>query len=167
MAEDPNTDTGKISMDKAGLQSFRDDRVEPFKDELRKIAEDDPVLGVTMATLIRETDITSDGEIESYGLNRPLSLGMMLKEEFLHSKGQKLNQAIATSAQDLMEIYEEQSKLFKHIIENLDTSIETLFSTQNSNLIDIDGQDFLDVFEDVDSDMSGGRGGGGGGGDDD
>ncbi|MDW6059179.1 type VII secretion system-associated protein [Streptomyces sp. FXJ1.4098] len=167
MAEDPNSKTGKLSMDKAGLEAFRDNRLVPFQDELRKIASDDPTLGPTMGTLLGDTDYTTPEQFDSYGLSKPLRLGLMLKQENLHGKGDALNKAIAKTATDLTTIYEEQTELFKDIADNLKTSLETLFSTQAGSLVDIDGQEFLDIFEDVDSDMSGKKGGGGDGDDED
>ncbi|MEW1550898.1 type VII secretion system-associated protein [Streptomyces tsukubensis] len=161
MAEDPNAKTGKLSMDKAGLQAFQRDRVEPFQEELRKIALDDPVSGPSMAKLIGDADLSGERDFATYGASRPLMLGPMLKENHLHGKGLALNQAIGKSAERLTEIYEEQSGLFKDIVDNLEASVETLFSAQSGNLTGIDGQDFLDVFDDVEARLNGGQSGGG------
>ncbi|MEU5977616.1 type VII secretion system-associated protein [Streptomyces sp. NPDC047315] len=161
--KDPNKDTGKLSMDKAGLQAFQRDRVEPFEEELRKIALDDPTFGPSMGKLIGDADYSGERDFATYGASRPLMLGPMLKEEFLHGKGLALNQAIGKSAERLTKIYGEQGGLFKDLRENLESSIETLFSAQSGNLVGIDGQDFLDVFEDVESRLNGGQSGGGGG----
>lgn len=161
MAEDPNSKTGTLSMDKAGLQAFLDDRVALFQDELRKIALDDPSLGQAVSTLIGENkNAAASEQFDSYGLSKPLRLGIMLKSDRLHGKGDELNKAIAKTATDLMTIYEEQTKLFEDIGDNLKTSIEKLFSAQDQNLTNIDGQDFLDIFEDVTSSLGGGQGGG-------
>jgi hypothetical protein len=161
MAEDPNTKTGKLSMDKAGLQAFLDDRVELFQDELRKIALDDPSLGQAVGTLLGETKYTTPEQFDSYGLSKPLRLGIMLKEDRLNGKGEELNTAIAKTAEDLMTVYEEQTTLFADIVDNLKTTIEKLLAAQDDNLTKVDGQDFLDIFEDVVSDLSGGQGSGG------
>ncbi|MCX4966943.1 type VII secretion system-associated protein [Streptomyces sp. NBC_00654] len=161
MAEDPNAKTGKLSMDKGGLQAFQRDRVEPFQEQLRKIALDDPTFGPSMGKLIGAADLSGKRDFDTYGASRPLMLGPMLKEEHLHGKGLALNQAIGKSAERLTKIYEEQTGLFKDIVDNLESSIETLFSTQSGNLTGIDGQDFLDVFEDVESRLTGGQSGGG------
>ncbi|MEU8824664.1 type VII secretion system-associated protein [Streptomyces sp. NPDC048636] len=158
--EDPNSHTKKLSMDKAGLQSFLDDRVLPFKDEVRKIGEDDPSTGPSMATLIGDADITDKG-FDSYDTGKPLGIGFMLQAENLGGKGEELNKAVGKTATDLTTLYEEQTKLFKDVEDNLRDTIDTLFKAQNDNLLSIDGQDFLDVFEDVDSDLSGGGAGGG------
>ncbi|MFF7391178.1 type VII secretion system-associated protein [Streptomyces scabiei] len=161
MAEDPNTKTGKLSMNKAGLQAFLDDRVAVFQDELRKIRLDDPSSGPAVGTLLGETKYTTPEQFDSYGLSKPLRLGIMLKADRLNGKGEELNTAVAATAEDLMTVYEEQTTLFAHIAENLKTTIEKLLTAQNDNLIKVDGQDFLDIFEDVTTDLSGGQGSGG------
>jgi hypothetical protein len=167
MADDPNKDTGRLSMDKAGLQAFLRDRVEPFREELRKIALDDPTSGPSMGKLIGDTDRSGRHDLDTYGASRPLMLGLMVKENYLNKKGLVLNTAIGNAAKRLTEIYEEQQGLFKDVTDNLEAGIETLFATQSGNLTGIDGQDFLDVFEDVEERLSGGQSGGGGGGKDD
>ncbi|WP_432589464.1 type VII secretion system-associated protein [Streptomyces sp. HD1123-B1] len=164
--EDPNSHTKKLSMDKAGLQSFLDDRVLPFKDEIRKIGLDDVSNGPTMATLIGDADITKEG-FDSYDTGKPLGIGFMLQAANLGGKGEQLNKAVGKTATDLTTLYEEQTKLFKDIEDNLRDTIDTLFKAQSDNLLSIDGQEFLDVFEDVDEDLQGGgKSGGSGGGDD-
>ncbi|MFI0513847.1 type VII secretion system-associated protein [Streptomyces sp. WSLK1-5] len=162
MAEDPNTKTGKLSMNKDGLQAFLDDRVALFQDELRKIALDYPDVGVAVGTLLGETKYTTPEQFDSYGLSKPLRLGIMLKADRLNGKGEKLNTAIAGTAEDLMTVYEEQTALFADIADNLKSTIEKLLAAQNDNLIKVDGQDFLDIFEDVTSDLSAGQGSGAG-----
>lgn len=159
MAEDPNAGTGPLTMDKAGLQAFLDNRVEPFADELRKITLDDPTLGPAMGTLIGDADIDSTQEFDSYAAQKPLAIGLMTNKDNLHSKGAALNEAIAKTAKELTVTFEEQTALFKDIVDNLEASLETLFTTQGNSLTEIDGQEFLDVFEDVEADMSGGQGG--------
>ncbi|MFE0489230.1 type VII secretion system-associated protein [Streptomyces griseoaurantiacus] len=162
MAEDPNPKTGKLAMDKAGLQAFLETRVLPFQEELRRITVDDPVLGPAMSTLIRKSDITSKQEFDAYGSQRPLAVGQMVKAENLHGKGETLSQSIGKTAEQLLEVYEEQTKLFKDVVDNLHTTIDTLFTAQAKSLTDIDGQDFLDVFEDVQTDLGGAQRTGGG-----
>ncbi|MGY0064652.1 type VII secretion system-associated protein [Streptomyces sp. LZ34] len=158
--KDPNDKTGKLTMDKAGLQSFLDNRVLPFKDELRKITEDDPTFGPSMGALIGSEDISLD-EFDSYQAGKPLALGWMLQQGEVDGQVAKLNKSLATMAENIVEIYEEQAKLFGDIEDNLGTTLETLFATQGGNLISIDGQEFLDIFEDVDDDLGGGSSGGG------
>ncbi|ADI05030.1 hypothetical protein SBI_01909 [Streptomyces bingchenggensis BCW-1] len=158
--KDPNEKTTKLTLDKAGLQSFLDDRVLPFKDEIRKITEDDPTFGPSMGSLVGKEDISIE-DFDSYQAGKPLSLGWMLQEGEVDGQVAKLNKSLATMAENVIEIYKEQAKLFGDIEDNLETTISTLFSTQGGNLTTIGGQEFLDIFEDVDDDLAGGKSGGG------
>ncbi|MEW1724894.1 type VII secretion system-associated protein [Streptomyces sp. NPDC093109] len=164
--KDPNSETKKLSLDKAGLKSFRDNRLLPFKDELRKIKMDDPTLGPTMGSLIGEEDVKIE-DFDSYQAGKPLALGFMLKDDEIDGQVAKLNKSLARMAEDLTTIFDEQTKLFDDIEDNLNETLESLFDTQGTNLTKIDGQEYLDIFEDVDDGMGGGGGGGGGGDDDD
>ncbi|MFJ9590984.1 type VII secretion system-associated protein [Streptomyces acidicola] len=158
---DPNSETKQLTLDKAGLESFRDNRLLPFKDELRKIKLDDPSLGPTMGSLIGEEDVKIE-DFDSYQSGKPLALGFMLKEDEVDGQVAKLNKALAKMAEDLTTIFDEQTKLFEDIEDNLKDTLETLFDTQGTNLTKIDGQEYLDIFEDTDESMGGGSGGGGG-----
>ncbi|ANW21396.1 type VII secretion system-associated protein [Streptomyces clavuligerus] len=163
-AKDPNEKTGRLSMDKAGLQAFLRDRVELFQRDVRAIAEDDAVFGPSMGKLIRRKgyDTGSRSDQDRFNGEFPLMLGHMVKSGHLHEHGVNLNGAIRTSAEQLTGIYDEQSKLFKDLVDNLQSSIDELFDTQSGNLVGISGQDFLDMFEDVNERLAGGQGGGGG-----
>ncbi|MGW4034159.1 type VII secretion system-associated protein [Streptomyces sp. NPDC004838] len=162
--QDPKSETGKLSLDKAGLESFLRERVEPFRTDLKSISEDNE-FGLAMAYLSGKLDLSS---VQNYGEAHPLRLGMMVNGKYLNNQGVEFNTAVKRTATGLNGIYEDQTKLFQDLEENLRTTIDTLFSTQAGNLVDIDGQDFLDVFEDVESGLSGSQiSGGGGGGDED
>lgn len=159
--EDPNAKTGKLSLDKAGLEAFRDDRLQPFIDKLKDIAVGKEDLGPSMPDLVGEKDYSTQADLDAYNLQKPLQLGFMLSKDYLHGLGEQLNTEILKTATDLTGIFEEQTKLFDDIMENLQSSLEQLFSAQAGNLQKIDGQDFLDIFEDVVTDMGGQKGGSG------
>ena len=167
MAEDPNPATGKLAMDKAGLELFLSNRVLPFKDEIRKIGQDDPDFGPTMATLLGDGDIEPGDEFDSYGTGKPLAIGFMALPDNLGGKGKDLNQGIVKAAASLVKIYKEQTQLFADIEENLRETIDTLLSAQDANLTNVDGKKFLNIFEDTADDLGGNQGGGNGGGGDD
>ena len=122
---------------------------------------DPELVTVKAARLIGEADVTEEG-FDSYDTGKPLGIGFMLQAAYLGGQGEKLNKAVGKTADDLTTIYEEQAKLFEDIQQNLKDTIDTLFSAQNTNLTGIDGQDFLDVFEDVVDDLGGSPSGGGG-----
>ncbi|WP_227870110.1 type VII secretion system-associated protein [Streptomyces otsuchiensis] len=152
--EDPNSDTGPLKMDKAGLQAFLSDRVEPFEKRIREMNTDETD-APSMTTLSRKGDIDVT-DTADHGRTAPLSLGAMLLPGSFESKGQQLNSAMGESASSLHTIFGDQEKLFKDVTDNLITTIDTLMTTQGGNLTEIDGQDFLDVFEGIDSRLGGG-----------
>ncbi|MGW6460624.1 type VII secretion system-associated protein [Streptomyces sp. NPDC055078] len=161
--EDPNSKTGRISLDKAGLEAFLTDRVEAFQTELTNIMKDDAKFGVSMDTLTPKGAV-SGKDFDSYGTQKPLALGKMLDSSHLAGLGADLNAAVARTAKDLTEIQQDQNRLFRDLEENLRTSIRTLFKAQTGNLMNIDGQDFLDSLEDLGSGLSGSQKSGTGGG---
>ncbi|WP_406301724.1 type VII secretion system-associated protein [Streptomyces sp. NBC_00879] len=171
MPEDPNPATGKLAMDKAGLEQFLTNRVLPFKEEVRKIGVDDDTFGPTMSTVLGDGDIDSDAELETYATGKPLAIGFMAQPANLGGKGKALNTGILKTAKSLVTIYKQQTTLFGDIESDLRETIETLSRTQGANLLTLDGKRFLDIFEDTADDLGGtqggGNSGGNGGGDDD
>ncbi|KAF2775045.1 type VII secretion system-associated protein [Streptomyces sp. OM5714] len=159
--KDPNPKTGKLVMDKAGLESFLKDRVEHFRSELDKITKDDPEFGPSMARLIGEADRDASKDSQSYDLVRPLAIGLMADKGIMDGVGAELNDSVGKTAKQLADLYEQQIKLFDDIKENLETTIAKLLAKQNQNLQAIDGQEFLDLLEDVERDLGGTKGGGG------
>ncbi|MEW2396090.1 type VII secretion system-associated protein [Streptomyces sp. NPDC046862] len=156
---DPNSDTTKLALDKAGLESFRDDRVRPFREEIGKMLVDDPNFGPAVGTLIGKEDIKFE-DFDSYLAGKPLALGWMMRNDEVDGQVGKLNTGLAKMFDELQTIFGEQITLFEDIESNLDATLKSLFATQNTNLTSIDGQKFLDIFEDVDEDMGGGQGAG-------
>ncbi|MGI5404621.1 type VII secretion system-associated protein [Streptomyces sp. CA-135486] len=167
MANDPNPSTGKLAMDKAGLEQFLANRVLPFKEEIRKLGVDDPHFGPAMATLLGDGDIDPGAEFDSYGTGKPLAIGFMALPDNLGGKGKDLNQGIVKAAASIVKILKEQTQLFADIEENLQETIDSLLSTQDANLTNVDGKKFLDIFEDTADDLGGNKGGGNGGDGDD
>ncbi|MFF3653271.1 type VII secretion system-associated protein [Streptomyces sp. NPDC002181] len=156
MAKDPEPLTGKLGMDKAGLQGFLDYRVTPMTWEFEKITQDDPTFGPSMASLVGQKDRTPD---EEYDLMKPLAIGFMASGDNLHSVGRDLNDGVAKTANSLVKIFDQDARLFTDVVSNLETTITTLLNTQGASLADVDGQAFLDAFEDVSDNLSSGSGG--------
>jgi hypothetical protein len=153
-------DASKLTMDKAGLKSFVDNRMVPFQDDLDKVAnkgnEDD---GVTMDDLLGN-GATPDGEKEIFTLQRPLAIGQ-LASETKYANGDKIITAINDAAQSVSDVYVKQIKLFKDLHDNLETTITKLMDGQNDNLGKIDGKGFLDGLGTVPGDFQGTGGGSG------
>ena len=149
MAADPNSKTGKLVMDQAGLRSFIDDRVIPFRDSISKIQLDDPAAGETLATLLGDSDITTTDQFNAYDTGKPLAIGFMNQAGVLGDKGKELSEGMVKAIQSIVEVYEQQHTLFEDIVENMETTLTKLKETQGGNLQNLDGQEFLDIFEDT------------------
>ena len=141
-----------MALDKAGLQSFLENRVLPFQEQVRKIQMNDPGIGPSMNGLIGEADVSPSSSI--YGLDRPLAMGFMADDSYLEGQGAKLQKAVAGTAENLQSVFEQQAQLFDDIGENLRDTIHRLFNAQHQNLQSINGQKLMDIFDDVDEDLS-------------
>ncbi|MCC8338953.1 type VII secretion system-associated protein [Streptomyces sp. R1] len=162
MANDPNSSTGPLLMDPGGLRSFIDNRVLPFKDAINKIQVDDPNAGYTLATLLGDTDITTAEQFDSYETGLPLAIGFMAGGGVMGDKGKELNEGMVKTITSLVEIYGQQAKLFDDVVDNMESTIAKLRDTQGGNLVKLDGQEFLDIFEDAVDDLRPSTGGQGG-----
>ncbi|MET8127054.1 type VII secretion system-associated protein [Streptomyces sp. NPDC005231] len=151
MASDPNSKTGKLVMDQAGLRSFIDDRVIPFRDSISRIQLDDPAAGETLATLLLlgDSDLTTTDQFNAYETGKPLAIGFMNQAGVLGDKGKELSEGMAKTIQSIVAVYGQQHTLFEDIVENMETTLTKLKETQGGNLQSLDGQDFLDIFEDT------------------
>ncbi|MEW2165692.1 type VII secretion system-associated protein [Streptomyces sp. NPDC007084] len=154
MGKDPNSSTGKLVMDADGLRAFIDNRVIPFKDSLSKIQLDDPALGYTLATLLGDSDITTTEQYDAYETGKPLAIGFMNQEGVLGDKGKELSEGLVKAIQSIIEVYEEQYALFDDIVDNMESTLTKLKDTQGGNLVQLDGQEFLDIFEDTIDDLT-------------
>jgi hypothetical protein len=138
----------KLKLDKAGLQDFLDHQVTPFQDSLRKIADDDPTAGPSMASITGTGTITPS-ENNTFGMEKPLSIGLMGSSGGFNGSGDAttgaaLNAKLTTVAKSVITVYTAQTKLFGDLHDNLGTTITTLFDAQHTNLSTIDGKTFLD-----------------------
>ncbi|MEU8824791.1 type VII secretion system-associated protein [Streptomyces sp. NPDC048636] len=148
----PDPDSPAMTLDKAGLQTFLDSRVLPFRDQVHEIQLNDGGAAPSMKSLIGESDVSADSP--SFGLLRPLAMGCMADDGYLEGHGASLQKAVQSTAESLVSIFEGQSELFGDIAENLRDTIHQLFNAQHDNLGSINGQKFLDIFDNVDEDLS-------------
>ncbi|MGW2562316.1 type VII secretion system-associated protein [Streptomyces sp. NPDC001514] len=155
---DPNTGSGPLVMDKAGLQAFLDNRVIPFLESVKNINLDDPVSGPTLATLLGGEDVPAAG-FDSYETGKPLAMGYMSMEDNLGGAGSELQAAVVTCVSDVNGIYKDHRALFEDIVENLRTTIAKLADVQGGNLESMEGQELLDIFEDTVDDLAPSSGG--------
>ncbi|WP_432584778.1 type VII secretion system-associated protein [Streptomyces sp. HD1123-B1] len=148
----PDPDSPAMTLDRAGLQTFLDSRVLPFRDQVHEIQLNDAGTAPSMKGLIGESDVSANSP--SFGLLRPLAMGCMADDSYLEGHGATLQKAVQSTAESLVSIFEGQSELFGDIAENLRDTIHQLFHAQHDNLGTINGQRFLDIFDDVDEDLS-------------
>ncbi|NEA68409.1 type VII secretion system-associated protein [Streptomyces sp. SID12488] len=136
-------------LDSAFLKKFIEGHVEDFAAALAQMFNDDAVEGDAISVISKgvptNTTITATS---------PLILGSMAAGQ---GKGGKLNEVIQMSAGEVFRILEEQTTLFEDVQEALWATIAELNKVQGSNLEKIPLDDFMDIFEDVDSDTSGGE----------
>jgi hypothetical protein len=149
-------ETPKLALDKAGLQSFIDNQILPFRDSLTKIKTVDNEQGQTMRSLVGKGKV-DDAHKDLYGLQKPLSIGLMTKAQNGDDpvKGAALANAIADAANSVDKVYEQQVKLFNDLHDNLQKTITKLMDGQHDSLVKIDGKTFLDGLGTVPSDFQG------------
>jgi hypothetical protein len=147
-------ETPKLALDQAGLQTFIDTQIIPFRDSLTKIKTVDNDQGQTMRSLIGDGKI-DDTNKDLYGLQKPLTLGQMTKVADTGDpvKGGALSNALTNAANSIDKVYEQQVKLFNDLHENLQKTITKLMQGQNNSLTLIDGKAFLDNLGTVPSDF--------------
>ncbi|MEU9994529.1 type VII secretion system-associated protein [Streptomyces sp. NPDC050848] len=162
MAGDPNTDTTRIVMDKGGLQLFLDNRLAPFTQSLRNMLIDDPSGERALGTLA-----SGDVPTELKDLGRPLTLGFMGTTGEMGDTGLKLNKALVKCIESITEIFDDHIILFDDMEDNMRITIKKLGEVQDGSLVRLDGEEFMDMWEDTVDDLASSERGGGGRGDDD
>jgi hypothetical protein len=140
-------------LDSKGLQTFVDNDVDGFMNELEAIRKDDPA-GVRALQSILAGRTTPDTLQE----NQVLAIGLMAADDSVN--GSSLISKVKDSAQSVDDIFVSQKTLFKDVDRDLRETIKTLLKTQGTNLSSIEGEKLLDIFSDVDGDLGGGSGGG-------
>jgi hypothetical protein len=147
-------ETPKLALDQAGLQTFIDTQIIPFRDSLTKIKTVDNDQGQTMRSLVGNGKI-DDTNKDLYGLQKPLTLGQMTKvvDGGDPVKGGALANALTNAANSIDKVYEQQVKLFNDLHENLQKTITKLMQGQTNSLTLIDGKAFLDNLGTVPSDF--------------
>ncbi|MEU6483638.1 type VII secretion system-associated protein [Streptomyces sp. NPDC046887] len=146
-----------VNLDKAWLQNFLDVDVAGFIAELDKITKDG--VGPTGEDVPALANIGEGGARPDFvkpGAELPLTIGIM-KDNDKEVSGKNLQDSVKKMITNIKTILEEQKTLFGDIDDNLRTSIEKLFKTQGDNLAKIEGDKFLDIFEDVDETLGGGE----------
>ncbi|WP_345618604.1 type VII secretion system-associated protein [Streptomyces ziwulingensis] len=139
-------------LDSEFLKQFINNQITGFQETLEKIAKNDASTGPAIKSIAenKKTNTTLD-------TTRPLILGGMAGEKSA-AGGDALNSMIQKSAAEIDRVIDEQTVLFEDIEEALWATIEQLNKNQGQNLQDIIADEFMEIFEDVDSDLSGSEG---------
>ncbi|MEU1662352.1 type VII secretion system-associated protein [Streptomyces sparsogenes] len=138
-------------LNKEWLENFRKVDLADFRKSLKTVSENSTATPVipSMKALKGEDDGVPG---LPFGTPVPLAIGNLAKDEGTH--GQAVNEAVVELVTALDGILESHLTLFKDIDDALEETIDSLFKTQGESLDAIDGQKFVDIFEDVDADLT-------------
>ncbi|MGI5197942.1 type VII secretion system-associated protein [Streptomyces sp. CA-288835] len=135
-------------LDSEFIKKFTTEQIEVFAATLGAIAQDHATEGPAMKSIsagIENTTISS---------TTPLILGEMAKEQS-SSGGGELNAVVRKAAEELARIFEDHGVLFEDVQEAMWDTVDKLNEAQGKGLETIAMEEFMDIFEDVDSDLSG------------
>ncbi|GAA3493185.1 hypothetical protein GCM10019016_002840 [Streptomyces prasinosporus] len=133
-------------LDSTFLKNFINNQVDGFRTTLENILKDSPTAGPAITFI---ADSISTTTIDSA---KPLVIGLMAGENSAAGGG-ALNKVIQQGADEVARILEDQTILFEDLEQALWDTINELAKAQGKNLENITPDDFMDIFEDVDSDL--------------
>jgi hypothetical protein len=142
-------DVKKLALDKTGLQDFIDNQIQPFQNALDKVANVDTDDGVTIGALTGDNGSDDTG---IFSAQKPLSIGLLASDK--QYGGDKLVEHINSVCKSVTGVYTQQTKLFRDLHTNLNTTIKKLMDGQHDTLVKIDGKIFLDSLGTVPGDFS-------------
>lgn len=145
--------TDLTRLDAKALQAFIDNDVAGFRKELEDIRKDTPEIPA-LKSLIQ--GYTTPGHLME---NPVLAIGLLGADDAVH--GKTLTAGVSNEAKAIDDVLAAQSLLFKHMKRDLQETIKTLLKNQDASLEAIGGEKLLDIFSDVDGDLSGGGAGSG------
>ncbi|MEU7023519.1 type VII secretion system-associated protein [Streptomyces sp. NPDC046203] len=143
---------GLSHFDGKSLQTFIDTELHDFVTATQNIRQDDPAgAGRALKSLV-ENQTTP----ETLQQNQFLAIGPMTADDLTH--GKSLVEGVTKSATSIDKILADQERLFRDIDRDFRQTLKVIGNTQSDSLTEIDGQKMLDIFEDVDGDLSGADG---------
>ncbi|MFX4290890.1 type VII secretion system-associated protein [Streptomyces bohaiensis] len=145
--DDSGEGAGTLEMNKDGLRRFRENEVDAVRKAIEKIRKGD---GAYSMRQLSGRESLDDSDMNDR--QRPLALGRMVSGS---GPGAAVNDNIKTVAGALDGILDDQVALFEQIMTNLETTIDELLEEQGASLEDIDGQAMLDVFVEVETELTG------------
>ncbi|MFI8088591.1 type VII secretion system-associated protein [Streptomyces sp. NPDC086080] len=134
-------------LDAEFLKNFINNHISGFRARLEKILSDDKNAGPAIS------DIADAMSTSTIVASKPLVIGLMAGENSAVGGG-ALNMAVGKGAKEVVRIIEDQTILFEDLEQALWDTIDELAKSQGKNLESITADEFMDIFEDVDSDLS-------------
>ncbi|WP_434587657.1 type VII secretion system-associated protein [Streptomyces sp. A5-4] len=134
-------------LDSAFLKSFIANHIEEFTATLQNLAKPDKDAGPAISSVadIEKINTTIDA-------TKPLIIGGMAGTGDLVG-GAALNKVVQDSAKEILRIVTDQTVLFEDLEAALQDTVDLLVKDQSKNMESITPDDFIDIFEDVDSDL--------------
>lgn len=145
------TNQPPTQLDKAWIENFRKVDLADFKKSLKTVSENgtgDPVVP-SMKALKGDDDGVPN---LPFGTPVPLAIGNLASDAGTH--GQAVNKAVVDMVTVLDGIIKSHVTLFDDIDDALEETIDSLFKTQGESLAAVDGQKLVDIFEDVETDLT-------------
>ncbi|MCX4703074.1 type VII secretion system-associated protein [Streptomyces sp. NBC_01373] len=136
-------------LDSAFLKQFITDQIEAFAEGLERMGNDDPNAGPAIKDIAEIAPVNT-----TINATKPLIIGGMAGQDSPVG-GAALNTVIQKAADEISRILEDQTVLFEDLQAALWETIEELNKNQGKSLQDITADEFMDVFEDVDSSLTG------------
>ncbi len=133
-------------LDSAFLNKFIREHIETFTADLEAILKDKDE-GRAISFIANAVPTTT-----TIPTTKPLAIGGMAGEKSAAGGG-KVNTVIQQEAKEILRILTDQTVLFEDFKEALRETVEKLENVQGGNLEGIVPEDFMDIFEDVDSDL--------------
>ncbi|MFK4688183.1 type VII secretion system-associated protein [Streptomyces pristinaespiralis] len=143
--------TDLTQLDAAHLQTFIDTEVADFDKDLVDIGKDVPKGARALKSLVEGYHAHEGDHLQE---NPYLAIGLMAAEGGL-VKGNALVSRVADAAKGIVDVLTAEQNLFKHIARNLEETIKVLQKNQDQSLTAISAEKMLDLFSDVDNDLSG------------
>ncbi|MGS2589441.1 type VII secretion system-associated protein [Streptomyces hebeiensis] len=147
-----------LNLNKAWLQDFLTNDVGEFLTKVKKMREDDGEIPA-----IPNLQGGEDGANKAIGFRdgqkTPLAIGTMALDKEGRTNGGYLIKSLNALVDQVDEILKLQVELFEEIEDNLEDTIEEIFTTQEDNLGKIDGKKIVNFFEGVDDVLSESGGG--------
>ncbi|MFJ3672575.1 type VII secretion system-associated protein [Streptomyces sp. NPDC090106] len=145
---------GKLThLDGKSLSSFIETELKDFVEQTKNIRQDKTDSGDARPPG-RALKSLVDGTTtpETLQQNQFLALGPMVSDGLTH--GKNLIEATTKSAKSIDGILEAQERLFRDIDRDFRQTLKLMGNTQSDNIAEINAEKFLDIFEDVDNDLS-------------